>query len=113
MYFMSLRYRLFLWVSGLFVVISICSYVVENAVARYELRKAQQMLRKEILDISEKRRIDMQSYLASVIAEDAVRIDAILNNISGFSPQALRFSPTSRNEQKGTWGGSSDLLLGD
>ncbi len=108
---MSLRYRLFLWVSGLFVVISACSYIIENYVTRRELNKAQQNLRKEILEMSEKRRIDMQDFLASVIAEEVVRLDAILNNISSFSPQALRFGPTSSNAQKGTWGDASDLLL--
>lgn len=108
---MSLRYRLFLWVSGLFVFVSICSYFIENNVVHHELKKAQLMLRKEILDVSEKRRVDLQNFLASSIAEDAVRIDAILNNIASFSPQTLRFGPTLSNWQKGTWGEAANLLL--
>jgi class 3 adenylate cyclase len=108
---MSLRNRLFLWVSGLFVVVATCTYFLENYLTQRELKKAQVLLRKEILDISEKRRFDLQNYLASSIAEDGVRIDALLSNISSFSPQALRFGPTMINEQKGTWGDASDLLL--
>ncbi len=108
---MSLRYRLFLWVSGLFVFVSICSYFIENYVVQKELTKAQVMLRKEILDISEKRRVDLQNFLASAIAEDALKIDAILNNIASFSPQALRFGPTMSNSQNGTWGEAASLLL--
>jgi class 3 adenylate cyclase len=108
---MSLRYRLFLWVSGLFLVVSICSYFVENYVANTQLNRAQQALRKKLLGISEGRRIDLQNFLASAIAEDEVRIDAILNNISSFSPLALRFGPTSHNEKMGTWGDVSDILL--
>jgi class 3 adenylate cyclase len=109
---MSLRYRLFLWVSGLFIVVSLCSYFSENYVAQSQLHKAQAELRKKILAISEKRRVELQSFLASVIAEDEIKINVVLNNISSYSPQALRFGPTSNNLQKGTWGDASDLLLG-
>lgn len=108
---MSLRYRLFLWVSGLFVVISICGYFTENYVTQRELTKAQKSFSQEILANSEKRRIDFQNFLATSIAEDAIRLDAILSNISSFSPQALRFGPTRMNEKNGTWGDASDLLL--
>jgi class 3 adenylate cyclase len=107
----SLRYRLFLWVSGLFIVVSICSYFLENYVAQHQLHKAQGELRKKILAISEKRRMELQSFLASVIAEDEIKIDVVLNNISSYSPEALRFGPTSNNWKKGTWGDTSDLLL--
>lgn len=108
---MSLRYRLFLWVSGLFVAVSVCAYLIENRMTRRELTRAQAALRQEILEGSEERRIDLQNFLTSSILEEMVAIDAILSNISTFSPQALRFGPTSRNEEKGTWGDAVDLLL--
>ena len=108
---MSLRYRLFLWVSGLFVVISICAYFTENYVTQRELVKAQKGFSQEILASSEKRRLDLQNFLTASIAEEAVRLDAILNNISSYSPQALRFGPTRINAKNGTWGDASDLLL--
>lgn len=108
---MSLRYRLFLWVSGLFVVVAVCSYFVENYVANKELKIAQQQLKKKILGVSEKRREELQDFLAIAIAEDEVKIDAILNNIASFSPMALRFSPTAKNEKTGTWGDASDILV--
>lgn len=108
---MSLRYRLFLWVSGLFVVVAVCSFFLENYVSRRELAKAQKSVREKILAMSENRRLDIQKFLAGAIAENEVRIDALLNNISSFSPMALRFGPTSANERNGTWGDASDLLL--
>lgn len=108
---MSLRYRLFLWVSGLFVFVALCSFFLENYVSRRELAKAQQVVRQKILDMSEKRRLDMQKFLAESIAENAVRIDAVLNNISSFSPMALRFAPSLANEKRGSWGDASDLLV--
>ena len=108
---MSLRYRLFLWISGLFVVVAIFSYCLENYITSRALAKAQKNLREKLLDIGEQRRLDIQSFLASSIAENEVRIDAVLNNISTFSPQVLRFGPTLNNEKKGTWGEVADLLF--
>jgi class 3 adenylate cyclase len=109
---MSLRYRLFLIVSGLFVVVAVCSFFLENYVTHRELGKAQKAMRKQILDLSEKRRIDLQNFLAARVAEDEMGINAILNNISSFSPQVLRFGPTLQNIEGGTWEEVSDLLLG-
>jgi class 3 adenylate cyclase len=108
---MSLRYRLFLVVSGIFVVVAVCSAMIENYVTHRELAKAQKTVREKILDLSEKRRIDLQNYLAATIAENEVRIDAILTNISSFSQQAMRFGPTANNIKNGTWGDAADLLL--
>jgi class 3 adenylate cyclase len=110
---MSLRLRLFLWVSGLFIVVSLCAYFSENYLAHRELKKARLALRQEILDNSEKRRVDLQNFLTSSIVEKLVALDAILSNISNFSPQALRFGPVAHNEKKGTWGDAVDLLLED
>ncbi len=108
---MSLRYRLFLVVSGIFIFVAVCSAIIENYVTHHELAKAQKVVRERILDLSEKQRVDLQSYFAASIAENEVRIGAILNNISTFSPQIMRFGPTANNIHKGTWGDAADLLL--
>jgi class 3 adenylate cyclase len=108
---MGLRYRLFLWVSGLFVVIAATSYFLENKVTARELAKAKIAMKQEILSISESRRVSLQDFIAESIAENLVRIDAILSNILQYAPVALRFSPLSINEKRGTWGESADLLL--
>lgn len=108
---MSLRYRLFLWISGLFLFVATCSWFLETYVSHHALTKAQTLLRKKIVEMSEERRLDLQNFLAGSIAENQVRIDAILSNITSFSPQAQRFGPTRANERRGTWGEASDLLL--
>ncbi len=108
---MSVRYRLFLWVSGVFVFVATISYFLENYITRRKLDQAQEMVREKILQISEKRRLDIQSYLAGSIVENQVRIDAVLQNIASFSTQALRFAPTEINQKMGTWGNASDLIL--
>jgi class 3 adenylate cyclase len=98
-------------VSGIFVVVAVCSAMIENYVTHRELAKAQKVVREKILDLSEKRRVDLQNYFAETIAGNEVRIDAILTNISASSPQIMRFGPTANNIQKGTWGDAADLLL--
>lgn len=108
---MSLRYRLFLWVSALFVIVAALFYFIENRVVAQQLALSQKEVRAKMLHISDLRRKNLQNFVAESIAEDLVRIDAVLHNILRFSPVALRFSPISVNEAKGTWGESADLLL--
>ena len=108
---MSVRYRLFLVVSGIFVLVAVCGAFLEDYVMHREIAKAQTVLRQKILDLGEKRRVDFQTYLAATIAENAVKTDAILANISSFSPQAMRFAPTTTNHKRGTWGDAAELLL--
>ena len=108
---MSLRYRLFLAVSGLFIVIALWSFFMENYVTRRGLAKAQASLRAKILNLSEERRVDLQNFLASAIADNEEEINALLTTLSSFTPQMLRYGPTTANIQKGTWGEAADLLL--
>lgn len=108
---MSLRYRLFLAVSGLFIIVALCSYFIENTVTRHGLKEAQEGLRAKIVNLSEKRRIDLESFIASILAENQERIDAILTNLSCFTPQVLRFGPTAGNQERGTWEEAADLLI--
>jgi class 3 adenylate cyclase len=108
---MSVRYRLFLIISGLFVFIAVCSAFLENYVMKRELAKAQEGVRNKILSLSEKKRIDLQSFLTTTIVENEVKIDAILTNLSTFTQQVLRFGPTTSNIKNGTWGDAADLLL--
>jgi hypothetical protein len=45
---MSVRYRLFLMISGLFVFIAVCSAFLENYVMKHELAKTQVAVRAKI-----------------------------------------------------------------
>lgn len=108
---MSLRYRLFLWVSALFCCVAIASSFMESYVTRKELKIAQQNLRDKLLEASEERREAIEDLLVSSIAESQVMVDAILNNVSIFVPQVLRFGPTKENLANGTWTAVSELLM--
>ena len=108
---MSLRYRLFLWVSGLFLVVAIGSLILESYVTRHELRIAQATLKEKLVSISEDQRKDLENFLAAAITERQVMVDELLNNLSIFVPQILRFGPTGENVSRGTWEQSSQLLM--
>jgi class 3 adenylate cyclase len=108
---MGLRYRLFLWVSGLFVLTAAISSVLENRAIAKELAQAVNTMRVKIEELSEQRRLAIQRFVGGSIAEQEVKIDAVLSNILRFSPQALRFAPTASNLKEGTWGDCANLLL--
>lgn len=108
---MSLRYRLFLWVSGLFLIAAVGALFMEAYVTNKELDKAQQELRTKILNANEKRREDLQNFLASAIAQKLVMVDAVLNNAAAFTPQIERFGPTLENVPHGTWGSCVNMMM--
>jgi class 3 adenylate cyclase len=108
---MSLRYRLFLWISGLFLAAAVVSMVLESLVTNKELREAQVMLRERLIELSKTRREVVEHFLASAIADNQARIDAVLNNISSYRSQILRFGPTDSNEKMGTWKNCANLML--
>ncbi|MBS0620742.1 MAG: hypothetical protein JSS61_04715 [Verrucomicrobia bacterium] len=108
---MSLRYRLFLWVSGLFLATALISLVTSSRVMHKELAQAQGAMREKILEISEKKRLDIENFLAESLLENHAEIDSALTDILQFKPQILRFGPTRVNAERGTWEDVADLLF--
>lgn len=108
---MSIRTRLFLWVSGLFLCVAVFGYFLENYVTKKELKKAQISLSQTLLKENEEQRSNVQHTVAEQMTDKQVIIDAVLSTISSFSFEMQRFAPTESNIQKGTWAETSDLLL--
>lgn len=108
---MSLRYRLFFWVSGLFVFAATCSYFLENRTTAQEMKIAIKNMRAKIEASGEEKRVALQEFVGESIAENMVKIDAVLDGILKFSPQALRFSPIDYNLERGTWAECASLVL--
>jgi class 3 adenylate cyclase len=108
---MSLRYRLFFWVSGLFVLAATFSYFLENHTTAKEMKIAIKNMRAKIEVSGEEKRVSLQEFVGESIAENMVKIDAVLDGILKFSPQALRFAPTDYNTKQGTWASCASLVL--
>lgn len=107
---MSLRNRLFLWISTLFLLAGATTYFLEGVVTAKEMDKARFQLREKIIGINEKKRQEIEVFLASNIGEDQARIDVLLERLSSYPLQASAFAPTQSNYDGGTWLMASEIL---
>src|SRR5579862_8307555 len=110
---MSLRYRLFLWVSALFLLTAVAGAFFESIVTKRELKKAKQTLCEKIVASKEIVRRNLQEFVSYQVMEDQAKIDVLLNTISYSTPQLIRFAPTLENARDGTAMACADLLAGN
>ncbi len=108
---MSLRIRLFLLVSGLFVCFAFISTVMETYVMNRGIQKAQQNMRDQIVSLNEQNRKDLESFVGWQLADSDTNINAVLNHIKIFKFENLRFGPTAQNIKDGIWKNLSELLV--
>lgn len=78
---MKLRTRLFLWIGIIFFLAFGVSLVFETHSIDKSLLEAEAGLRKQILELNEKRREHMERYLHISLSEDQAEIDALLLHI--------------------------------
>ncbi len=107
---MSLRYRLFLWVSAVFVVSAFLGYLSETFVTKRALKKAKEELCQKILSSKEPLAKNLTEFLIYQMMENQAKIDVVLNGISHSSSQLVKFAPTLENASRGTWSSCADLL---
>lgn len=107
---MSLRYRLFLWVSALFILAAITGSLLQSYVTQRALHHARDALCDKILASKEGIRKNLQEFAAYEILENQAQIDVLLNTIAFSSPQLAKFAPTLENAAQGTWMACADLL---
>ena len=62
---MHLRYRLFLWVGGIYMVAFLLSFFLENFITRTSLEKNNQALLAQIAETQEIQKNDLNKYLTS------------------------------------------------
>lgn len=107
---MSLRYRLFLWVSALFFLMAVAGSFLESIITKKELKKAKQGLCEKIVASKEISRRNLQEFVAFQVMEDQAKIDVLLNTISYSNPWLVEFAPTLENARDGTQMACADLL---
>ncbi|MBX3718208.1 MAG: HAMP domain-containing protein [Parachlamydiales bacterium] len=107
---MSLRYRLFLWISALFLIAGVVTYVLEVFITKKEMAKTRAQLKKKVIDINEGRRKHIEKFLETAIGENQARVDVLLERLSSYPAQARAFAPTERNYEKGTWLSAAEVL---
>ncbi len=107
---MSLRYRLFLWISSLLLLAGATTFILEIFVTSKELERTREELRLKINTLNEKKREHIESFLASSIGENQARIDVLLERLSSYPLLAATFAPTEINYEKGTWLNAAHVL---
>lgn len=108
---MSLRNRLFLWISALLLSAGLSSYILEVVVTKRELRSTREQLRQKIEDQNEKRRQQIVRFTAEGLQEVESKIELLLDRLSTYPLQAASFAPTQTNIAQGTWVAASEMLL--
>lgn len=107
---MSLRYRLFLWVSALFLLTAIAGSFFQSLITRRQLDKAKIELCEKIVASKEGVRKNLEEFVSYRILEDQAKIDVLLSMISHSNPMLVQFAPTLENAQKGTGMACANLL---
>lgn len=108
---MSLKTRLFLLISGLFVCFAFISSFMESSVMKRGIAKAQQNMRSQIFKLNEQNREDLENFVKWLLADTDTNINAVLNHTTNLKFENLRYGPTAHNIKEGTWLSSSELLL--
>ncbi|MES2344552.1 MAG: adenylate/guanylate cyclase domain-containing protein [Chlamydiota bacterium] len=108
---MNLRYRLFLWIGSLFLIAFVGSFFFENRIIQTKLEKAKKALRANIIDLNEKKRENIEIFLASIIAETQADISSLLQNISEYEQLFVGFAPTESTFNRGSWFYSATNLV--
>src|SRR5277367_1071027 len=99
---MSLRYRLFLWVSALFLLTAIAGSFSQSLITKRQLDKAKVTLCEKIVASKEIIRKNLEEFVSYQIMEDQAKIDVLLSTISHSNPLLVQFAPTLENAQQGT-----------
>jgi class 3 adenylate cyclase len=108
---MNLRYRLFLWIGSLFLIAFVASFFFETRITQRKLETAKKVLRTNIIDLNEKKRENIEEFLASVIAETQADISSLLQNLSEYEQLFIGFAPTEEALSRGTWFYSATNLV--
>src|SRR5579871_898705 len=106
---MSLRSRLFLWISALLLTAGATSYFLEVAVTAKELKKTKEQLRQKIEALNQLKKKQIEHIIASNIQENQARIDVLLERLSSYPLQSAAFAPTQSNQEQGTWLAASEI----
>lgn len=108
---MKLRTRLYLWISGLFILFFVVAYFVEVYLVNSHLHKTEMAMEKKINEVSEKKREDYEEFLGIQLADMQATVDALLYRINEFSYLKTGFSPSQENIKGKTWSAAASLLM--
>ncbi|MBS0653180.1 MAG: HAMP domain-containing protein, partial [Verrucomicrobia bacterium] len=107
---MSLRYRLFLWISSLFLIAGMVTYALELFITKKQMEKTREELKNKVINANETKRKHIEKFLATAIGENQAKVDVLLQRLTSYPAQASAFAPTLKNYEKGTWLHAAEVL---
>ena len=110
---MSIRYKLFLWVAGVFCISLLFSIVLQVYLTHHNLRKASQDFEKTIILKSEEMGKRWEKTVSLFLSASIAELTTLTKSISTFQSFKDSFGPNTDNIQYKTWTAAASLLIED
>jgi class 3 adenylate cyclase len=88
---MKIRYRLFLVLGALFVICYLIAIAIQAYVTNSSIKKAQKGVVQQLEEMHREKRMRIEDFLSSIIAERFSQIETLLMSVSSYPPQAEVF----------------------
>ncbi len=108
---MRLRDRLFLWVGALFFGTLVLSTFFEGYITRHNLARAEEKLRKQLIELGNERRVHIENFLKIALESVESQLNVLLGRVAEFGLVRSGFIPTPQHLKHGTWGEAASLLM--
>ncbi|MGE0199133.1 MAG: adenylate/guanylate cyclase domain-containing protein [Simkaniaceae bacterium] len=108
---MKLRYRLFIWVAGVFCIAFAASFFLENYMTRAQLKRAYQDLTEQLNTLNERKKNAIEDYLADMLYKIQAEVDAVLQGVAKYSLIRKGFTPTVENLKEANWLDAASLMI--
>ncbi|MFZ4773306.1 MAG: adenylate/guanylate cyclase domain-containing protein [Chlamydiia bacterium] len=108
---MRLRVKILSLVSLLSVVGYVVFILIQQFTISSKLRAAEVHIQEEMIAQNEQKRISLERFLRSVLADTQVRTNMLLMKIDRYAFMKEQFLPTPESYEKGTWFESASTLL--
>lgn len=107
---MNLRFKIFVWIGGLFLLGFVASQVLEERVTAKSLLQEEELLKNQIFAQDEIRRQNIERYVRNSLDQEKEKITVLFSKIQNYPWLYNRFAPTLYNAKNGTWLASSTLI---
>jgi len=108
---MGLRYRLFMWVAGVFCITFIVSFFLEDYLTRINLQRAYGDLLHQLDELNERKIEEIEYYLDDMLNKIRGDVDAVLHGVSKYRLIKEGFIPTLNNLENSNWLDAASLLI--
>ncbi|NGX51377.1 MAG: Adenylate cyclase 2 [Chlamydiae bacterium] len=108
---MSLRYRLFIWVAGVFCITFIASFFLEDYLTRVNLKRTYNDLVKKLEVVNDEKTREIEAYLGDMLYRIQGDVDAVLQGVAKYQLIRNEFAPSLKNEGESNWLDSASLMI--